>query len=56
MKKNLNFIIYKKINLIIFSIFFKFFKHIKLKLKGLEVTFLIKKKNLINFLIILKKN
>ena len=56
MKKNLNFLIYKRINLIIYSMFFKIFKNIKIKLKGLEVTVLIKKKNLINFLILLKKN
>lgn len=56
MQKKINFLIYKKINLIIYSLFFKIFKNIKIKLKGLEVTVLFKKKNLINYLTILKKN
>jgi NADH:ubiquinone oxidoreductase subunit C len=52
----LNFNIFKKINLKIISVFFKIFKNIKIKIKGFDVNLIIKKKNLINYLTILKKN
>ena len=56
MQRNINFILFKKINLIIVSVFFKIFKNIKIKLKGFDVNLIIKKNNLINYLTILKKN
>ena len=56
MQRNINFTLFKQINLIIVSVFFKIFKNIKIKLKGFDVNLIIKKNNLINYLTILKKN
>jgi NADH:ubiquinone oxidoreductase subunit C len=56
MVKSLCYFIYKKINLIIYSIFFKIFINPKFKFKGSEVIVIINKKNLINYLTVLKKN
>jgi NADH-quinone oxidoreductase subunit C len=58
MKKstNLNFNTYTKINLKIIKQFIKIFKNIQIKLYGFDIKIMLKKKNIINYLYILKKN
>ena len=58
MKKSntLNFKIYKKLNLKLIKQFIKIFKNIQIKLYGFDIKVILKKKNLINYLFILKKN
>ena len=58
MKKSntLNFKIYKKLNLKLIKQFIKIFKNIQIKLYGFDIKVIFKKKNLINYLFILKKN
>jgi hypothetical protein len=54
--KNLYFKTLKYINLKLVNIFLKIFKNIEIKIYGFDVKLLFKKKNLVNNLIILKKN
>jgi NADH:ubiquinone oxidoreductase subunit C len=56
MLKKLNYLVYKKLNLQIFSPLLKFFKNIHIIITGFDVKLKIKKKNIINYLFILKKN
>jgi hypothetical protein len=56
LKKKLNYQIYTKLNIEIFFILFKLFKNIQIKLQGYDIKLIIKKKNLLNYLLILKKN
>ena len=48
--------IYKKINLKFISILFKIFKNIKIKINGLDLKIYIIKKNILNYILIFKKN
>ena len=52
----MNFKIYKKLNIELFFVFFKIFKNIKIKVYGYDIKLIFKKKNILNYLFILKKN
>lgn len=53
---NSNFNIYKKINFQIILKFLKFFKKIKIKIIGINVIIKVNKKEILNYLNIIKKN
>ena len=52
----MNFKIYKKLNIELFFVFFKIFKNIKIKVYGYDIKLIFKKKDILNYLFILKKN
>ena len=56
MLSKLNYLFFKKLNLQIFSPLLKIFKNIQVVITGFDVKLKVRKKNIINYLFILKKN